>query len=252
VDFRTLLGPRLGYIVTTLPAKAGRVSGNACGDPLRSRLKAPSEPQYVLCGVNVPLGYVATRAVVQPIRELVLDLRKCTALATRLSGVLRVNRDHSHPSLFPALDTRKFTNCAQPASYLDFARLKRAMPFTLRASTAISGSDALPAVPPFWMRSVASRGCSQPTSLVAPYPLPCSPQIVIIMSLAYFLLTSGCQRYRGVRRPRWLAASIPPLAWRRCSSCGCVRSRRRYAVAGRSACRSSPRRGPGGSPPRGG
>jgi hypothetical protein len=82
VDFRTLLGPRLGYIVTTLPAKAGRVSGNACGDPLRSRLKAPSEPQYVLCGVNVPLGYVATRAVVQPIRELVLDLRKCTALAT--------------------------------------------------------------------------------------------------------------------------------------------------------------------------
>src|SRR5215217_5245878 len=35
-----------------------------------------------------------------------------------------------------ALDTRMLMNCAQPASCVDFASLLRAMPFTLRASTA--------------------------------------------------------------------------------------------------------------------
>ena len=87
--------------VTTLPAKASGFSGHVCGNPLRFGLKAPSEPQDVLCGVDVSVGHVvAGGAVVCPPRERLFDLRKSTAVATRLRGVLRVYRDNSHPSLF--------------------------------------------------------------------------------------------------------------------------------------------------------
>src|SRR3712207_3622136 len=87
--------------VTTLTAKAASFSGNAFGIPIRSRLKAPSEPQDVLCGINVPVGHVSAReAGMHPIRERLLDLWQSTATATRLRGVLRVNHDASHSSIF--------------------------------------------------------------------------------------------------------------------------------------------------------
>lgn len=85
--------------MTTLPAAAGSFSGHVCGNPLRSVLKAPSEPQDVLSGVNVPVGRVSTSTAVRPFRKRFLDIRKRTAPATYLRGVLRVNRDDSHPSL---------------------------------------------------------------------------------------------------------------------------------------------------------
>ena len=86
--------------VTPLPAKASSFSGHVCGNPLRFVLKAPSEPQDVLCGVDVSVGHVAAGgAGVYPLRERLFDLRKSTAVATRLRGVLRVYRDNSHPSL---------------------------------------------------------------------------------------------------------------------------------------------------------
>ena len=87
--------------VTPLPAKASSFSGHVCGNPLRFVLKAPSEPQDVLCGVDVSVGHVAAGgAAAYPLRERLFDLRKSTAVATRLRGVLRVYRDNSHPSLF--------------------------------------------------------------------------------------------------------------------------------------------------------
>jgi hypothetical protein len=84
--------------VTTLPAKAGSFSGNAFGIPIRLRLKAPSEPQDVLCGVNVPVSNIPARAAMRPIRERLFDLWKGTTRTTRLRGVSRVNRYNPYPS----------------------------------------------------------------------------------------------------------------------------------------------------------
>jgi hypothetical protein len=87
--------------VTTLPAKACSFSGHVCGNPLRFGLKAPSEPQDVLCGVDVSVGHVAAGgAAAYPLRERLFDLRKSTSVATRLRGIFRVYRDNLHPSLF--------------------------------------------------------------------------------------------------------------------------------------------------------
>ena len=87
-------------LVTTLPAKAGSFSGHALADAPRFVLKAPSEPQYIQRGVNVPVGYVSARAYVYPLRERLLDLRKSTTRATRLRSVPRVYRDNSRTSFF--------------------------------------------------------------------------------------------------------------------------------------------------------
>src|SRR5215210_5004497 len=84
--------------VTTLPAKAGSFSGNAFGIPIRLRPKAPSEPQDVLCGVNVSVLGMATPATMHPIRERLLNLRECTTPTAGLRGVPRVDRDDPHPS----------------------------------------------------------------------------------------------------------------------------------------------------------
>ncbi len=84
--------------MTTLPAKAGSFSGNAFPHGIRLRLKAPSEPQYVLCGVNVPVGNISARTAMHPIRKRLFDFWKRTAPATRLRGVLRVNRYNLYPS----------------------------------------------------------------------------------------------------------------------------------------------------------
>jgi hypothetical protein len=86
--------------VTTLSAKADSFSGHACGNPLRSVPKAQPEPEYVPGSVHVPVGNVAARAAMRPIRERLLDLRHRTARATRLRGVLRVYRNDSHASFF--------------------------------------------------------------------------------------------------------------------------------------------------------
>jgi len=89
-----------GYRVTTLPAKAGSFSGHARADAPRFVLKAPSEPQYIQRGVNVPVGYVSAWAYVYPVRERFLDLRESTTRATRLRSVPRVYRDNSRTSFF--------------------------------------------------------------------------------------------------------------------------------------------------------
>ena len=86
--------------MTSLPARAGSFSGHARRYRPRCVLKAPSEPQDVLCGVNVPVDYVAASAAVRPFRERLLGLWKRTATATCLRGVLRVNREDSYPSFF--------------------------------------------------------------------------------------------------------------------------------------------------------
>jgi hypothetical protein len=62
------------------------------------RLKTPSEPKYVLCGVNVPIGNITARTAMHPVRERLFDFWKRTAPATRLRGVLRVNRYNPYPS----------------------------------------------------------------------------------------------------------------------------------------------------------
>jgi hypothetical protein len=67
---------------------------------IRSRLKASSEPQYVLCSVDVPVLDVPAQTDVHPVRDLLLELCKRTTSATRLGGVLRVNRYDSYPSFF--------------------------------------------------------------------------------------------------------------------------------------------------------
>lgn len=86
--------------MTTLPAKAGNFSGHARANAPRCVLRAPSEPEYVLRGINVPVACVpAALAAVYTDRESFLDLREITAAATRLSGHSRIYRDDSHSSL---------------------------------------------------------------------------------------------------------------------------------------------------------
>ena len=64
------------------------------------RLKAPSEPKYVLRGVNVSVGNITARTAMHPIRQRLFDFWKRTTPVTRLRGVLRVNRYNSYPSFF--------------------------------------------------------------------------------------------------------------------------------------------------------
>jgi hypothetical protein len=102
--------PALRQLVTTLPAKAGSFSGHVCGNPLRfvpfatacpDKPLQNSEREDVLCGVKVAVGCIPTGGTgMHPIRERLFDLWKRTAVATHLRGVLRVNRDNSHPSFF--------------------------------------------------------------------------------------------------------------------------------------------------------
>lgn len=92
-------------LVTTLPAKAGSFSGHARRNRPRSVLKAPSEPKFqdVLCGVNVPVGHVATALGLAPVyslRERLFNLRHSTAAATYLGGIRRINRHDSRTSFF--------------------------------------------------------------------------------------------------------------------------------------------------------
>lgn len=89
--------------MTTLPAKAGSFSGHARANAPRFVRKAPSEPQYVLSGVNVSINDIATQTAMRPLRERLLDLRHSGARATRLRGVPRVYRDYSHSSTLSLL-----------------------------------------------------------------------------------------------------------------------------------------------------
>ena len=87
--------------MTTLTAKAASFSGNAFGTPIRLRLKAPPEPQDILCGIDIPVRYIpALLASVHPNRKRLLDLCQSTASATHLGSVLRVNRDQRNTSFF--------------------------------------------------------------------------------------------------------------------------------------------------------
>ena len=99
--------------MTTLPASAGSFSGHARANAPRFVLKAPSEPQYIQRGINVPVGYVSARAYVYPLRERLLDLRESTTRATRLSSVPRVYRDNSRTGFFRFV--RKYVQEGSPS-----------------------------------------------------------------------------------------------------------------------------------------
>src|SRR5215210_7626054 len=84
----------------TLPARAGSFSDNAFGIPIRLRLIAPSEREYIQGGVHVPVVRVSTMAHMCPIRERLIYLRHRAARATRLRGIPRINRHHPCTSFF--------------------------------------------------------------------------------------------------------------------------------------------------------
>jgi L-rhamnose mutarotase len=86
--------------VTTLTAKAVSFSGHARAAAPRYVLVAPSEREYVACGVDVPIGNVPTRAIMYPIRERLSYLPRSATRATRLCGVPGVDRHDSRTSLF--------------------------------------------------------------------------------------------------------------------------------------------------------
>ena len=86
--------------MTTLPAKAGSFSGHARANAPRFVLKAPSEPQDILSGVNVPVCYVAARAAMHPLRERFLCPWKLAAVAAHLRGVPGDYPNDCDPSFF--------------------------------------------------------------------------------------------------------------------------------------------------------
>ena len=86
--------------MTTLSAKADSFSGHVCGNPLRYVPKAQSKPEYIPCGVLVPVGCVSARAGVQPVRERFLDLRGLAARAASLCRIPRIYRDYPDSSFF--------------------------------------------------------------------------------------------------------------------------------------------------------
>ena len=87
--------------VITLSAKADSFSGHAPPSGARSVLKARSEPQNIVRGVQVAICHIAAvGTAMHPIRQRLGNRGQRTAATTCLRRVVGWNRNHCHTSFF--------------------------------------------------------------------------------------------------------------------------------------------------------